>query len=145
MGVSRVDGDLIVSGQLSAQNMSLPASSVGDTQFKSADPLTAAKQQHQHRANYAQESGTTSATEARVMHVVKGATGSVVQFEAGSVTVCVGAATIVVDLLNNGVSILSAPITLDSGNSVRVAEAGTIASAAVVDGDVLDFDALLAG
>ncbi len=139
--VQQIDGDVIVRGALTITGeTSMRTASVDNDAVTSDADIDASKLEHQHRQVYAQESDTTSVTETRVVHVVDGAAGTINAFKAGSVTVCSGAATIVVDLLKNGVSVLSAGITLDTGNSIRVVEAGTISSASVAAGDVLEVD-----
>jgi hypothetical protein len=138
--IGTIVGDLHVAGTLSATTTTLSAGSVSNAKVAADADIDASKLEHQHSKTYEQESDTTSVTETRVIHVVYGTVATVVAFEAGSVTVCAGAATIDVDLLKNGVSILTAAITLDNGNSVRVVEAGTISSPTLADGDVLEVD-----
>ena len=70
--------------------------------------------------------------------MVYGTTGTVVAFEVGSVTACTGDSTITVDLHKNGASILTGVITLDSANTAYIVEAGTLSSATLADGDVLE-------
>ena len=48
------------------------------------------------------------------VHVARGA-GSLTEVRAGLVVACVGAATIVVEVLKNGVNVLSSTLTLDNG------------------------------
>jgi hypothetical protein len=62
----------------------------------------------------------------------------VVSVKAGSIAIAVGAATVTVDVKKNNVSILTAVITLDTGNTARVAEAGTILTASAVAGDTYE-------
>ena len=136
----RVEEDGVFAGAVRLLNALLNPGCVSDTHVAADADITATKLEHQHRAVYEQESDTTSAAETRVVHVVHGATGTLKAFKAGSITVCTSDATITVDLLKNGVSVLSAAIVLDSGNSVRVVEAGTISGPSVVAGDVLEVD-----
>lgn len=138
MALSEHRGDLYVSGVLSAGTFNLSSGSVTDAAVLSNAGIDADKLEHRHRITYSQESGTTSATEDKIIHVVHGTAGTVNAFEAGSVTLCTGAGTITVDLHKNGSTILSAPITLDTGNTVYVTESGTISSASLSDGDVLE-------
>ncbi len=58
-------------------------------------------------------------------------------FKAGSIVVCLTPATVTLDLKKNGVSILTAVITLDAANTPYVVEAAAIATATLVAGDVL--------
>ncbi len=53
-------------------------------------------------------------------------------------TTCVGDATITVDLKVNGVSVLTAAITLDNGQSARELVAGTIDTDSLSADDVIE-------
>ena len=101
--------------------------------------IEASKLEHQHRATYAQESATTAAAaNDRVIHVVKGTTGTLKTFSAGCVVANIGNSTIDVDLHKNGVSVLTAAISIDSGDAAYAIVAGIIDTAAVVADDVLE-------
>jgi hypothetical protein len=63
------------------------------------------------------------------------AAGSIVAARASSIGVAAGAATVVIDLKKNGTTILSGTITLDSGNTLRVLEAGALATPTYAAGD----------
>ena len=119
-------------------SVNLPSACVGNAQIKTAAGIDAEKLEHQHRKCYAQESDTTAAAESRVVHVVKGTVGVLQAFRAGCVVANVGDSTITVDLLKNGVTLLTAPISLSSADSAYDVVAGTLASAGVVVGDVLE-------
>lgn len=136
--VGRIEGDFHIAGALSATSITIPSGTVTDNAVQAAAGIQASKLQHQFQKGYAQESDTAASAEDRVIHTVYGATGTVVAFEAGSVVVCVGDATITIDLHKNGASILTTPIVLDSSNAAYVVEAGTISSGSIVDGDVLE-------
>jgi len=135
---SRIEGDVFINGNLRPKSFSPPAESITNAAIKAAAGIEAEKTEHLHRQIYAQESDTTAAAESRVVHVVYGATGDVVAFEAGIVVACIGDATITIDLKKNGVSVLTGAIVLDSTNAVRIVEAATIDTAGLVDGDVLE-------
>ncbi len=130
-------GDFICMGSWVFRYIVLPDGNVTDAKVAAAAGIAATKLEHQHRKTFAQ-SNTTAAAETRVVHVVHGATGEIVAFEAGSIAACTGNATITVDLKKNGTSILDAAIVLDSTNTARVVEAATIDTAGLVDGDVLE-------
>lgn len=138
MAISTVDSDLVVRGALTVTTLNVPSGTLTNAGVASNAAIAATKQQHQYVKHISQESDTTSADATYVVHTVYGTSGTIVAFEAGSVTACTGNATIDVDLLVAGSSVLSAAITLDSGNSARVVEAGTISSASLSDGDVLE-------
>ena len=118
--------------------VSLPDDCVGDDQVDSSHPVTAEKLEHQHRAIYEQESGTTAAAEARVVHVVRGTTGSIEQVRAGCVVACIGDATVTVDLLVNGASVLTAAFDLSSSQSAYELVTGVIDDGDLEDGDVVE-------
>lgn len=102
--------------------------------------IDATKLQHDHRGMFAQESGTTAAAEERVVHVVKGATGTVKKVAAGAVVANIGAATCTIDVHKNGATIMSATFDLTSGEAAYELVVGTIdpAKEAVVAGDVIE-------
>lgn len=136
-GISTIEGALRVRGQLFADSMSLPANSVGDLEVNPSSPITADKLEHQYLPGWAQPN-TTATAETRAIHVARGP-GTIEGFRAGSIAKNVGDSTVTVDLRKNGTTVLSAVITLDSGNTNRVVEAGALSgSPTVVAGDVLE-------
>ena len=118
--------------------VNLPSACVGNDQIKTGEAVQAEKLEHQHRAGYSQESATTAADESRVFHVVKGATGTLQAFSAGCVVANVGDSTITVDLLKNGVTVLTAPISLSVAEAAYEVAAGVLSGTSVVVGDVLE-------
>lgn len=133
----RVDGSMQVTGRLTAQFLDVPAETITNAMVSSSAGIEAEKLEHQHQVTYGQPN-TASADETRVLHVVRGAIGEALAFVAGSIAKAVGDAVCTLDLKKNGSSILSSVITLDSANTNRVAEAGTILSSSLVAGDVLE-------
>lgn len=131
---NQVVGDLRVYGSLTPDTLVAPASSIGSTQFNASDPLAIAKQRHKVFANHHQEGTAVSAT--KVVHYARAA-GTISAVRAGSVVACVGAATIVVDVKKNGVSILTGTFTLDNANTAYTPESGTLATTTYAAGDVL--------
>lgn len=137
MAISTIEGDLRVRGTFVADTMTLPNNSVGSDQVTSSSPINADKVIHQYAPCWSQPN-TTATAETRVIHVARGP-GTIEAFRAGSIAKCVGDSTVTVDLKKNGTTVLSAVITLDSGNTNRVVEAGTLSgSPTVVAGDVLE-------
>jgi hypothetical protein len=78
------------------------------------------------------------ATGRETIHVVKGATATLVAFKAGLRLANAGTATVTVDLLKNGASILTGVITLDNTVANFAQVAGAFASTGLVVGDVLE-------
>ena len=138
MGMDIIDGNLRVKGRIIPDYLTCPDQSVGNAAIQAAAGLEATKLQHQHQIGYAQESGTAAAAETRVVHVVRGTAGTAVQFEAGCVTPNIGAATITVDLLKDGVSILDAPIGLSVAQAAYETVEAIIDNDALADDDVLE-------
>lgn len=81
--------------------------------------------------------GTPAAAE-KIVHVCTG-TGTILGFH-GLVNADGSSASITMDLLKNGVSILSAPIALTNATGDRVAVDGVLTSPSTVDGDVLSIE-----
>jgi len=134
----RVEEEGQFRGAVTLLSVNLPAGSVADATVASAAGIAASKLEHQHRLIYSQESDTTAASEDRVIHVVEGATGDIQSIKAGSVVANIGAATITVDLHKNGASILTAPISLDSGDSAYDVVDGVVDTATLAVDDVLE-------
>jgi hypothetical protein len=135
--VHQTEGDMIVRGNFRATGTAtLGDGSIDDDAVAVDAGIQATKLQHQHRAKFAQPNSAAT-TETKVIHVVKGATGIVNEFKAGSIAVAVGNSTVTLDLKKNGVSMLTGVITLDNANTVYIVEAGTLSSTALVAGDVL--------
>lgn len=104
----------------------LPADSVGDTQHTSSAPVRRAALKHEHRALYAQADGSAAASAKVVVHVARAA-GVVVGVYAGpGDTAAVGGATVTVDALKNGSSVLSSTIVIDNGDAAYATVAGTV-------------------
>jgi len=134
----RIEDTGVFRGLVQFLSILLPPGAVTAANIAAAAGVEATKLEHQHREIYQQESDTTSVSEDRVVHVVKGTTGDLKTFRAGSVVANIGAATITVDLHKNGSTILSAPITLDNGDAAYALVAGVISSEPVVADDVLE-------
>lgn len=143
MAQTVVASDLYVNGQLAARTMSIPNGAVDNTAVEAAAGIEASKLEHRFQIVYCQDQ--IAYADQRVVHVVHGATGDIIAFKAGSVGVCTSSATMTVDLLVNGSSVLSSAIVLDSSNTTRVVEAATVSSTALVVGDVLEVSVAVSG
>ena len=137
--MTRFDDDILFRGYVSLTGgVNLPAASVADANVAADAAVAATKLQHQHRAAYAQESATGAASESRTIHVVVGATGTLQKFSAGCVVANIGDDTVTVDLHINGVTALSAVITLSSSESAYDVVDATLSTTAVTVDDVLE-------
>lgn len=115
----------------------VPDSSFGDAQMSASDPVSCTKLDHQHNRILAQAHGSASADERRVIHCARAA-GVLTAIRAGVVVAAVGDSTVTVDLYKNGASILSAVITLDSGDAAFAEVAGAIDTDDYIAGDVFE-------
>jgi len=140
--VQSIEGDVLIRGALRVTGtVTMGAGSIQDGAVNAAADLQYSKLQHQHRPVYRQESETTAAAEQQTIHVVVGATGTLLSVKAGCVTPCAGNATITVDLLVNGASVLdSACIELSSAEAAYELLAGSIDDTALEVGDVIEID-----
>lgn len=136
----RVEEEGVFRATVRFQSISLPNVCIDNSHVKIDANISASKLEHQHRATYAQESETAATDEKRVIHGVKGTTGTIKSFAAGCVTPCVGDATVLIDLLRNGTSVLVAPFTLSSSESAYEWVDGVVDTEAVVADDVLSVE-----
>lgn len=116
----------------------LPANSVGDLQINPSAPLHVTKTQKRYLIVHSQPHGVPAVSERRVRHR-SFAAGLMLAIYAGVVVPSTGDATITVDLLRNGVTILTAPIVLGSTVAAYNSVAGAlIASPVFVSGAVFE-------
>lgn len=132
--MSRITGDYYFDGILQAREMVIPASTVNNAKVAADAAIATSKLVHQHSKTLGQSGAAASVTQP--IHVA-GAAGTIKSFSAGSVAIAIGAATVTIDLKKNGVTCLSAVITLDTSNVAYTLEAGTITVPSVVAGEVL--------
>lgn len=136
--------DLYVSGNVACKTFSPPAACIGNAAVQTPSPASGGigtqKLIHRWQDIYAQgSSSTTAAADQKVVRAIRGGTGTILDFKAGCVVPCTGNATITVDLWKNGVSILSATITLNNSQSARqLVQAAGFTSTSLVATDVLE-------
>lgn len=130
-------GDHFVNGNFRATSMTLPAGGVSNSQVAAGAGLDTSKLNHRHRFRYSQPN-TTATTETKAIGYVYGATGTLIAFHVGSIVPNLTTATVTVNLLKNGVSMLTAAVTLNNANTARVSVTGSLASTALVTGDLLE-------
>lgn len=120
-------GDMLVAGTVKADAVKVLTSTLGDTQFDAAVPLTTDKQFHRIQKLYKQRHGTVVVPKRRTLYKSRWG-GELFSVFAGTVVKCTGSDTITVDVLYNNVSVLTTPIVLDSANTNFVPEAGVLTS-----------------
>lgn len=136
-----IDGDLQVGGALKAGSLALPSNSVGDTEVKATAPLGHTKYKPRDRVFYQEAHGTAVASKT-VMLLIAHQIGTIVStsFKAALKTACAGAATVVLVLKKNGVSITSGSISFDSGDANYDVLSGTLSDTALAVDDVLEIE-----
>ena len=140
---SRIEGNVYVAGNLASLTFSPPANSITNASITSNAGIEASKVVHKFPLRYGQVGGTAVVDATQLLHIVSGATATINSIEATIETPADDASrTIDVDLLvgnaGSGYStVLSAPIAFANTDAARTVKAGTISSAALVDGDSL--------
>lgn len=94
--------------------------------------------------------GANIAAVTKLVHIVRGGTGSVVGFEVAITGAATGDRTATVDLQKSTgggafASILTSVITIDASTVILTATAATIATPALTDGDILQVVVALGG
>lgn len=139
---SRLDSNFHVAGNLSAETMNIPSGTIVNSDVSATAAIGAEKLVHRFPIRYSQNESAVVADAIEGIHIAAAA-GTIASIEAVCTSSApVGAATVDIDLEKSTgggafASVLSAAITLDSGNTVRVLEAGTVSSPSYADGDVL--------
>lgn len=144
---SRHEGDLYVTGSLSAATMLVSAGAVANTQVQAGAAIAADKLQQQHQPVICLFSHADDVAVVRKgIYAVYGTTATILAFRAW-VSVAAGATTTVtVDLLKNGTTILSATVDFTNADSAfTIKSAAGFTSTALVDGDVLEVSVGLTG
>jgi hypothetical protein len=133
---SKVDGDLVVTGNISARTFTPPTGSVLNASVSPTAAIAATKIQ-KPRLTRLNQNGTATA-ETRAVYECRGVTATIQGMRVGSIGPCVGGATITVDLKKNGTTVLSGVVTLNNANTARVAVDAAVTSTALVVGDWLE-------
>lgn len=135
---TRMDGNVFVTGNLSATSLNIPANTVIDAGVSGSADIDADKLEHLQRVVWSDESGTTTADKEHVIAVVNGTSGTLRSFKVGAVVANVGAAVVDVDLHKNGSTVLSSAVQIDSADSAYALVSGTFAATALAADDVLE-------
>jgi hypothetical protein len=138
MAQDSIYNDLLVVGNISAKGLTLTTASITDAMVVAAAGLQASKLQHQYTQVYAQPGANNAGVERKVIHVVRGATATVLEFKVGARVAATGNATATIDCYRNGATILTGTITLDSTTAAYILKAGTLAAFSPVAGDVFE-------
>jgi hypothetical protein len=147
MALSRHEGDLAIAGTLTTTVAPrFPAGSFTDTEIAAAAGIQASKlvRHESHNRQLFAEGTTITALASELLHIVRGATGTVVAFEAIITTQATGGdRTVTVDLQKSTgggafATILTTTVNITNATVIRTPVAAVIgAGGALVDGDIL--------
>lgn len=130
------DGIVCLGPILGATQIDYPAASIIDADVSAAAAIAASKCQRDITLVISQTGTVVTVT--HLVHFCKGATGTIKRVTVSNVTACAGASTVTVDVEKNGVSILSAAQTLNSGTAAYSENIPTITTSDLADGDYLE-------
>ena len=133
-----ITGNRLYRGAVQFVNAILNAGCVGNIHVAAGAKISAAKLEHEPRLTYGQLDGSATVAETKVVHVVSGTAGTLKAIRAGVATACIGDSTITVDVHKNGVTVLNAAITIDSGDAAYALVDGVIDTATLAADDVLE-------
>jgi len=127
-GTSIIQGDYRYLGELQCQTLTIPAGTIVNADVNANADIAVTKVRHLHSITYG---ATGSAASVTIPIHCSYAAGTIKAIKAGSIVACVGDSTVTVNVLKNGVSVLTGVITLDNANTARIAEDGTLDSGKV--------------
>ena len=120
----------IFRGTVQFLNALINTQAIEDKHVKDLTGVQASKLEHQHREMYSQGSTATITAGREIIHVVKGNTASVETVKFGIVGSWTGAVTANVDILANGTTILSGPISASNTLTAYATATGSVLTAA---------------
>jgi len=121
MATTRLESDLYVNGNVASLTRSYPAGSILNAAVGAAAAIAASKLEHQHAIHYNQAGATNVAAETRLVHTVRGATGTTVAVEAVLETVPDDDRTVTVDVQKGSAGSEFATIQTSKLKAVRSA------------------------
>ena len=143
MAQSIHDADLHVRGTLSSNTLTIPDATVVDADVNAAADITATKVNHRQAISYRQSGGSDVAADDQLVYIVEGTDGTIASIEAVCESVPTGGdKACQVDLKKSTgggalATVLTGTVDFSSSDTDLVAKTGTISSASLTDGDVL--------
>jgi hypothetical protein len=146
-----IANDLHVAGALTARAMTLPSGTVTDNSVAAGAGIDSTKLETRPKITtelFAQ--GTTVAAVTKWLHIVRGATGTIKNIGAMIAAAITGDNTVTIDLKKSTgggafATVLTGTFGFSSASAVRTLVNGTISSAALVAGDILQVVVTVAG
>lgn len=144
MAQSRIENDLHVAGTLTCRTLQAPSGAITNAMIAAAAGISASKLERHQSIDvelYA-EGAITNSLASRLLHIVRGSTGTIVGFEAMIHTVASATTqTLTLDLqkattASTFISVLTTPLVMTNA-AARTATAATVNTSSLADGDVL--------
>lgn len=145
-----INNDLYVAGTLGAKTFNPPANCITDNSVIAAANIAATKLEHQHALTVQQSPGSAIVAATTYLKIIR-APGSVASLDVIVTTAATGAdRTVTVDLQKSTgggafASVLSAVVTLNNTSVAKTVYSGSISSASLVAGDILQLVVAVAG
>jgi len=130
-----LDTDTYCRGTFGANAIRYPSGSITDNDIASLADIAARKLQHTYSPSRSWESTVIAPDGEYGLHHVRGVKATVVGFSITALDPCTVDAEIEVDLLKNGVSVLSSPATLNATVSAYTQIAAPVATSGGTTGD----------
>ena len=144
MAKSRVDGDLHITGSMTASEVRLPAGTVTDEAVAAGTGIDATKLEHQFPVRYQQADGSDVADAIVPIHTVNGTTATIVNVDVACIDAPDGgdkAFTVDLKKCNAGTptpaTVLDSVVTISSADADCEVNEATISSASLAAGDTL--------
>lgn len=137
---SYLSGDYFIRGNLQAQTLMFPVGGINDIAVNTLANIDSVKLKHRDHVTYSQPNVTETYAEAKIVFRERGLTGSVISVYCGLQHPPTGSScdkVTTADVTVNGVSILSAPVTLDKTKTAYISYAGSIVSPVLTTGDIV--------
>jgi hypothetical protein len=141
MAQSVIQGDVLVTGNLSASSFNAPSNSVSNSSVIAGAQIDYSKLVHEVSIPLCTVEGTAVVTSSYPVFIARTAT-TLVAFNVAIVTPPTTSDTITVDLRNHygggNTSLLSSVVTLNSATTTYTMVTGTLASTSILAGSVLE-------
>lgn len=141
----------LICNNFSCSSMKIPAGAVSDASVASGAAISASKIIHQYPKHYQQNTSAAVVADNQYSHIVNGATCTLAYVKAAVDTPATGAdRTVNVDLQRSTggaafASVLTSTISFTNASTARTVVSGSIATAALAQGDILKWVVTVAG
>lgn len=140
MAQDRVENDLLVTGTLTCRALGVNTATITNAMVHATADVDASKLEHQYQHVVADAYATSATSYRKLIHDVRGATGTLLEFRCRASQANVGDSTVTIQLKKNGSNILSASVSFSSADAAFALKTGTFTSTALVADDYLEVD-----